>query len=517
MKPYSWIICFLCAFLSAGCVVAPTRVQAQPQVPVVLGEPDPLEELVAPIALYPDALVAIVLPASTAATDIVLAARYLDAGGDPNDVESRAWDDSVKSLVHFPELVQWMNENLEWTEELGSAYLAQPDGVMAAIQRARARAMANGTLVTTPEQQVVVEDGSIRIIPAQATVIYVPRYDPEIIFINQPPDFFPGPLITWGPAFGVGFWLSYDCDWGHRVIWCDPHPREHWHNYRDWRHREWHRPGGNGPGHGGWHQWKPPPDRHPPPHRNFDASHREVRQPAPPPGAPRFDHNRVRGPERPANQPRADPPRRAERPEHRTEPARSVPRRTTPQPPEQRPAPRPDEPRHETAPPPRPDEHRHETVPPRRADEHRGEAEHIAPPASRRGEAPGPRHEEQPNHNDSPQSAPPPTTRRAPTRPERQERPAVVQQPAPVTRPMPNRAEPQPPPPPARAAPVQRAEPAREVNRGRDAPRGAPERGAQPVQHTAPAPQNQSHADQRNNNNDNNDRRPDDRRDARDH
>lgn len=289
-----------------------------PPIPDSVKPVDPLAQLVAPIALYPDALVALILPASTASTDIVLAARYLDAGGDPNDVGSRAWDDSVKGLVHYPEVIKWMSENLEWTEQLGAAYLSQPDAVMAAIQHDRALARANGTLVDTPQQQVIVEDGYISIVPAQPNVIYVPAYDPEIIYLAQPPDFYPGPLITFGVGFGVGYWLSYDCDWAGRRIWVDRHSREHWreHEHHDWRHHEWpHHPGSVAGGN--WHQWRPAPNRPRPPHRETDWAHHPVHRPVPPSRAVQVRHDEHGRPVFVRPQPTRPPEVRGRTAEHR--------------------------------------------------------------------------------------------------------------------------------------------------------------------------------------------------------
>ena len=116
-----------------------------------------LDELLSPIALYPDPLIAIVLPASTFPTDVVMAARYLKAGGDPEAVESQPWDDSVKALARYPEVVKWMDENLAWTRQLGEVFALQPADVLTSTQRLRTAARAAGNLTNTPQQTVVVE------------------------------------------------------------------------------------------------------------------------------------------------------------------------------------------------------------------------------------------------------------------------------------------------------------------------------------------------------------------------
>lgn len=193
-----------------------------------------LDELLGPIALYPDALVAILLPASTVPADIVLGARYIDAGGDVAAVDGQPWDDSVKSLARYPDVLTWMNENLEWTTAVGEAFLTQPDDVMRSIQGLRLAAKEAGNLKTTKEQVVVVEKEVIRIVPAEPEIIYVPQYDPGVVFVQS---YNPAPLITFGVGFAIGSWLSWDCDWRSRWIyrgnWCGWN--NNWWNDCDWQ------------------------------------------------------------------------------------------------------------------------------------------------------------------------------------------------------------------------------------------------------------------------------------------
>jgi hypothetical protein len=196
-----------------------------------------LEQLTAPIALYPDALIALILPASTAPADIVLAARYLKDDGNPADVASRSWDESVKSLVHYAEVVQWLDDNLAWTKQLGEAFNDQPAEVMNAIQRLRAKARTAGLLADSPQQQILADNNLITIIPAQPDVIYVPYYDPAMLY--GPPDQFYGapgaPFLTFSPGFAIGSWLAFDLDWRRHNVWVAEH---HWaqRDHRDWRH-----------------------------------------------------------------------------------------------------------------------------------------------------------------------------------------------------------------------------------------------------------------------------------------
>ena len=106
--------------------------------------PEALNQLLAPIALYPDALVALILPASTVPSDLVLAARYISSNGDPAQIANQPWDDSVKSLARYPDVVKWMDQNLEWTTQVGDAFLNQPADVMNTIQQLRATGNRRG-------------------------------------------------------------------------------------------------------------------------------------------------------------------------------------------------------------------------------------------------------------------------------------------------------------------------------------------------------------------------------------
>jgi hypothetical protein len=195
-----------------------------------------LDQMLAPIALYPDSLLAQILMASTYPLEVVQADRWVKSNknlrGDPlNDaLDKKDWDPSVKALVPFPQVLSMMSERLEWTERLGDAFLDQQDEVMDTIQRLRAKAQAAGNLRDTDEQRVTMEDGTIIIEPAQPEVIYVPVFDPLFVYGPWwypafPPFFlFPPPRVV---VFGrVGFWTGVRVGraWGHA-----------W-GYWDWRH-----------------------------------------------------------------------------------------------------------------------------------------------------------------------------------------------------------------------------------------------------------------------------------------
>jgi hypothetical protein len=202
--------------------------------------PEQLDQMLAPIALYPDPLIALILPASTVPSDISLAAQYLASGGSPSGVDAQPWDPSVRGLAHYPDVLKWMNDNSDWTHALGAAFAMQPADVMKSVQQLRAKARAAGTLVDTPQQQVDVEGDDVRIVPAQQDEIYVPEYDPDMVY-GDAPDGYGGPYVTFGVGFPVGPWLGFECDWDDFGIWVGPwHPG--WAYRRDWRDS----PGGGG-------------------------------------------------------------------------------------------------------------------------------------------------------------------------------------------------------------------------------------------------------------------------------
>jgi hypothetical protein len=176
-----------------------------------------LDQLLGPIALYPDELVALILPAATSPGDLVSAASYVDAKADPYDAGSQPWSESVKALVHYPEIVDWMAQNLTWVQAVGAAFATEPEEVMQSIQRLRSRAQALGSLVNTPQQEVVTEDGLIEILPVDSDVIYVPRYDPSVVFVIGPePD--QGAFISFGIPYHAGDWLNYGFDWRRQAL-----------------------------------------------------------------------------------------------------------------------------------------------------------------------------------------------------------------------------------------------------------------------------------------------------------
>ncbi len=175
--------------------------------------PGELDKLVAPVVLYPDALVAHVLPASTAPVDVIEAARYLKQRGSKIDTtDDKAWHPSVKILVRFPEVLYKMEADLEWTIRLGQAVAIQLEDVMTAIQRVRNLAYTAGNLSTNEKQVVIVEREVIQVQPATST-IYVPSYNPDVIVVHQDTAA-AATAVTFAAGVVVGAALADDdCDW----------------------------------------------------------------------------------------------------------------------------------------------------------------------------------------------------------------------------------------------------------------------------------------------------------------
>ncbi len=232
----------LASLLKAQAPAAPP--QASQEIASQRLSTEELDKLLAPIALYPDALIALILPASTVPSDVVLAARFLASDSDPSQIVNQPWDDSVKSLVRYPDVLKWMDQNLDWTTAVGDVFIDQPADVMNSVQRLRTEALAAGNLFDTPQQTIIKEQTTIRIVPTEPEVIYVPEYDPEVVYV-QPYSQALGPALTFGVGFAVGTWLNYDCDWDRRGIYVG-HWRPGWKRDRDWdrdrerdRDRDW--------------------------------------------------------------------------------------------------------------------------------------------------------------------------------------------------------------------------------------------------------------------------------------
>ena len=253
--------------LPAPAQAAPAPPQA-PQYPQQT--PEQLQQLVAPIALYPDSLVAQILAASTFPEQVVEADRWVQAHpslkGDDlgHAVDQQPWDPSVKALTAFPSVLGNMDKNLSWTSSLGDAYYNQQAEVMDAVQVMRQRAQQAGNLKTTSQQTVETQGSTIVIQPAAPEVVYVPAYDPWVVYgdpIGAWPGWYPypgiwwdGPYLWWGIGFEIGWgwgwgwgWGHWGCDWHHHYATYD-HDRYYSHSRTFYNRDHFYRGGERGGG-----------------------------------------------------------------------------------------------------------------------------------------------------------------------------------------------------------------------------------------------------------------------------
>lgn len=178
-----------------------------------------LEEMLGPIALYPDELLANVLAASVYPQELRAAQAYVAKGGDAAKIGEQGWEEPVQAMAKIPDLLKFLTDSMDWTEALGQAYIVQATDVMKAVQTLRAKAKANGVLKNTPEQTIVQDGTTIIIQPANPQVIYVPQYNPQVVYVSSPPpssgDVVVAGLIGFGIGVAVGacFNDNYYCNW----------------------------------------------------------------------------------------------------------------------------------------------------------------------------------------------------------------------------------------------------------------------------------------------------------------
>jgi uncharacterized membrane protein YgcG len=211
---------------------APPPASGQAPAPQYTPEtPEQLQQLVAPIALYPDSLVAQILSAATFPEQVVEADRWVQAHPDlkgdalAQAVDQMQWDPAVKALTAFPSVLGNMDKNLSWTSTLGDAYYNQQQDVTDAVQVMRQKAEQSGNLKTTPQQTVTTQGSTVIIQPAQPNVVYVPAYDPWVVYgppLVAWPGWYPypgiwygGPFLSFGIGFGIGFYGGFGWGWGH--------------------------------------------------------------------------------------------------------------------------------------------------------------------------------------------------------------------------------------------------------------------------------------------------------------
>jgi hypothetical protein len=233
-------------------------------------KPEQLEALVAPIALYPDELLANVLAASTYPLEVVQADRWLKERKTLKDdalkkeVEKQSWDDSVKALTSTPDVISMMSDKVDWTKNLGDAVLAQQPDVMDAVQRLRSMAYENKKLVSTKQQKVIVQAQENRqaivIEPTDPNTMYVPYYDPAAVYgawpyAEYPPYYFGYPSyigagviaagLAFGTAWAIGRWGNYwggGFNWGNRNLYVNHYNRTT-NIGNNWQHNPAHRQG----------------------------------------------------------------------------------------------------------------------------------------------------------------------------------------------------------------------------------------------------------------------------------
>jgi uncharacterized membrane protein YgcG len=232
MKPNKILVIPMLAFAllsaSANAQTAPSSAPP-PSAPAERSAAD-LEKLAAPIALYPDPLIATILPAAAYPLEIVQAARFVADTNNLANLDAQPWDENVKAVAAVPAAIQKLNDDLPWTISLGEAFIAQPKELMDTIQSLRAKAQSLGTLKTTPQQVVIVTNyvvvqtnvtqvvmvtnQVVQIQPANPQVIYVPAYDPWYVYY-PPPVYYvgPPPVVTFAVGVTVGLIIANNCDW----------------------------------------------------------------------------------------------------------------------------------------------------------------------------------------------------------------------------------------------------------------------------------------------------------------
>ena len=237
MKSLASRFSLLGALVMFGCASLP----AQDPYPVreVSYSPEELDNLVAPVALYPDALLAQILVAATFPDQVALASQYVRDRGTRN-IENQGWDISVKAVAYYPPVLNMLARDEDWTVALGQAYASQSGDVMDAVQRLREMAREQGNLVSTREHTVTEDRGRIIIVPANPQVIYVPTYDPAIVYVRPIFSFgFHTGYFSFGLGFPIGSWLVYDCDWWGRRVYYDGWYGDGWRYYAR-RHFDWY-------------------------------------------------------------------------------------------------------------------------------------------------------------------------------------------------------------------------------------------------------------------------------------
>ena len=207
---------------------APPVVPAVPGAQVTL-TPAQIDSLLGLIALYPDPLLSLIFSAATYPQDVVAADQWLMGTHNPTeaDIDAQSWDVSVKGLVHYPGVLNTMSAQIGWTQAVGAAFINQPKDVLASVQRLRAEAQAARNLQTTPQEQVIADNGAIRIEPVDPNVIYVPQYDPNLVYDRAY-------SVSFGIGYPIGLWCDNDFNWGGGYLVNGGGWYSGWHHPAEW-------------------------------------------------------------------------------------------------------------------------------------------------------------------------------------------------------------------------------------------------------------------------------------------
>jgi len=257
--------------LLALAMFAPAPGEAQPADGVAYSQEE-LDQILAPVALYPDQLLMQVLIASTYPLEVIDAARFIQRNpnlrGEALDeaVAGRNWDPSVQSLTAFPQVLEMMNEKIDWMQRLGDAFLVDQQRVMDTVQALRARAQAQGNLQSTPQQSVLTQDRVIIIEPVQPEYVYVPYYNPLVVYgpwwapAYEPWFWNPSPIYGYPVWGGISTGIYFGTAWGisyHHWGWARPDWHRHQVHVHPTGNRFWNRPGHSPPRPGGTWQHEP--------------------------------------------------------------------------------------------------------------------------------------------------------------------------------------------------------------------------------------------------------------------
>jgi hypothetical protein len=189
-----------------------------------------LDTLIAPIALYPDALLIQTLQAAQYPDQITSAATWLRMNSDMSQIQGQLWNPSVTAIAYYPNIINMLYQQGGWCAQLGQAYLNQSSDVLRAVQRLRLQAQSQGNLTNTPQQSIVAQGNSIQILPADPATLYVPQYDPTVVY-SQPSAGYAAPLVGFGTGVAVSNNMNTSSvDWGSQSVVYHGYPNTYYQN-----------------------------------------------------------------------------------------------------------------------------------------------------------------------------------------------------------------------------------------------------------------------------------------------